>query len=138
MHDAGRMRLIQAVQELQGMVHRFLPGQRTALEALGKGLAGAERHGNEHEAVRRLVDFVHGTDGRVIQGGGGPGLLEQMTPALAVASQRGREQLEGNRSLQAGVEGPIDHPHSPRSDALLQFVAPDAGSRLGTGRGGRR
>jgi hypothetical protein len=69
MHDALLVRLRQAGRNLGCNMSQLRGRKWPALQARLQRLSFVQRHGDEHLAVRRLADLMHGADVRVIECG---------------------------------------------------------------------
>src|SRR5688500_19928267 len=91
------------------------------MEARPEILARYERHDEVHEAFA-LVDAVDRNDVRMAQLRRGLGFLEKTRPDLATERQLGREELDGNVTLQALVFRLVDDPHAATSDLTVELI----------------
>jgi hypothetical protein len=109
MHDPAAVRPGERVRDRSGdpqhLAERHsLPGDEPV-----QALAGHVLHDDEVAAVRGL-DLVDRDDVRMVEGGGGAGLLYEASPALLV-HPLGREDLDGDLAVQAWVERAVDLAH---------------------------
>ena len=65
-----------------------------------------------------LVDVVDVNDVGVIQGRGRLGFLDEPSLALGVSDLLRRQDLEGNRTVEVGVAGLVDHSHPALAELL--------------------
>src|SRR5215813_532360 len=108
--DSRRVRDGQGVTDLSGDIERpsqfqrpaghQLP-QRPALDILGRDEMDARSH----------ADFVNGDDVRVVEPGGGFGLLYKAAQAVDVLRELRRQQLERDLAFEARVQGEVDFAH---------------------------
>jgi len=131
-HQVGRLDI--AVDDALGMgtgepgrdLYRIVDGlfdlQGAALDFLLEGLALVAGHGDEDATLPLpgLTDFVDGADIRMIEGGGGPGLVQE-APAVVLAVEMGGEELEGGKPAQPEVTSLVDDTH-PATPELLEDV----------------
>jgi hypothetical protein len=82
-----------------------------------------------NEASLGFVHVVDGDDVRVVEGGGGPRLLDEPSAALRVVVARAPligKELQGDGAVQAGVLGLVHDTHPPASQLFDQAVVGDA------------
>ena len=85
-------------------------------------------------AVARLIDLVDGADVGMVQRGGGLGFLKEPLLSGVVFGQIRREELDGDRALEAGVRGLVDDTHPALAELANDPVRPEGGTR-GKGHG---
>ena len=129
MHDAGGVRLGEALGGLDGDVEELLRRQRLARgDELAQGLALDELHGDVDGPVG-LADVVDRQDVGVVQGRGRAGLLLEALAAVGIGRRGRRQDLDRDLAPELRVLAPgRPHPSRPRRAAR--------GSRRG--RGGNR
>jgi len=88
-----------------------------------QALAGHVLHDDEVTPVRGL-DLVDRDDVRVVQGGGGAGLLDEASPTLFVHPLRWKD-LDGDLAAETRVKGAVDLAHSPRTQQGQDLVRPE-------------
>jgi len=81
-----------------------------------------------------LAHVVQRADVRVIQPGDGLRFALEPRPAVRVRGDLGREDLDGNRAVEAGITGLVDLAHPAGPNGGLDLVRAEAG----TGREGHR
>jgi hypothetical protein len=117
LHDSGRVRRRQPAGDLGRDVDRLPhsePGaaQRLAVDELAHDVA--------------LADVVHGNDVGVAQGGDGAGLDLESLPACRIRGDLGRQDLERDIAVQAGIVGTINLTHPPGTYRRNDLVGPEA------------
>ena len=73
----------------------------------------------------------------MVEGGSGPGFLDEAPPAALVRHALGGKDLDRDFPTQARVAGAIDLPHAPRAQQREDLVGPElrpGWDRQGTGR----
>ena len=78
-------------------------------------------HGDEHRAAG-LVDVIDRGDGGMADGGGRLSLDKEAALAHRVGDQLGLEYLQGDRALEPGVAGPVDHTHPAHAEQFLDLI----------------
>ena len=73
-----------------------------------------------------LADVVQRADVRVVQPGDGLGLALEAGTAVGVGAELGRQDLDGDAAIEAGVAGLVDLAHAARADGGLDLVGPEA------------
>ncbi len=87
-------------------------------------LPGHVLHDDEVDPIRGL-DLVNGDDVRMIEGGGGAGLLDETAAAVLVRHTLGGKNLDRDHPAQARVPGAVDLAHSPRAQQRENLVGPE-------------
>ena len=83
--------------------------------------------------VRVLPDVVNGADVGMIQSRGGLRLALKSGQRLRVAEHLFRQELEGNKAMQAGVLGLVDHTHAAAAQLFDDVVVGDFLADHGSG-----
>src|SRR5271169_2350221 len=134
MDDAGSMRGGQGVGDLDGVFQGLARPQPFAPDQLVQRFARHELHGDvlNRLAIHLLgVDVVDGDDVGVVQRGGGLSFLNEALLAVG-AGQRGRRQnLDGDRAVQARIYSFVHNAHSARADLRLNTIGPERGAYHG-------
>ena len=125
-HDAGAMRLGQAVGELRAEVHHLGDREGPWTEPLPDGLALHQLHHHVVRALdaRGLAHVVDVDDVRMVQGGGGARLAVEAVQQLGVRART--QDLDGHGPAQAGVARAVHLAHGPGSEAADHLVGADA------------
>ena len=127
----------QGVGDLGRHGQRLLERQRSLLEAVGERLAREVLHHQEGRTVV-LADVVERADVRVVQAGDGLRFALEAGAAVRVGADLGREDLDGDGAVEAGVAGLVDLAHAAGADGGEDLVRAEAGTRReGHGDGGR-
>ena len=122
MHDAQPMCGIERIDDLDCTRQREVERpQRSALETRSQRLAFQILHDQERDAVL-VADVVHGADVRVNQGGDHLRFAVESRTERRVAGERRRQDLHGDRTVQACVGREIDLSHATASDEVLDAV----------------
>src|SRR5262244_318908 len=79
-------------------------------------------HRNEVDSVA-FADFMDGGDVRMVERGGGGGLLLEAVHSLSVGSQIGRQDFQCDVTVQAGIFSQINLTHSALAQLRADFVA---------------
>jgi len=95
-------------------------------DALFERLAHEQLHRDEVPAFV-FVDVVDNTDVRMIQGRSRLSFSLEPLQRLAVPGQRFWEELQGNRALEPGVLGLVDHPHTALAQLFDDLIAAGKG-----------
>src|SRR3954471_17255727 len=121
MDDAAAMRCVESRCNFDSDSKSIGNWERAALQPRRERLALEKLHHEEIGAVV-MTDIVQRADVRVIQRRNGPRLAnEALRRRLAGPGVRS-EHLDGDRSLQPCVAGPVDIPHPPGTDSRLEEV----------------
>ena len=79
-------------------------------------------------------DVVEGDDIRVIEGAGGPGLLDEALLAVGIEEFLGRKDLDGDRAIEVGVACLVDDTHAALAKLLVDAVAVEGATNHGLNR----
>jgi hypothetical protein len=77
---------------------------------------------NNKAPLTLLDKVIHGGDTWMAQGGSCAGFGSEPTAQLGVVSSIGRQNLQGNYTIQAGVIGAQNHPHTTTANFSLHLV----------------
>ena len=125
--DAVFVGLGQSLGDLGGDADRVGRGQRAAGDPLLEGLAGITGHGDVETAVLRFVDVVNGADVRVVEARRGAGLVDEPLPGLGIGRESGRQELQGDPSVEAEVLGLVDDAHAAPAELADDAELPGDG-----------
>ena len=130
MHDAELVGVGDRLRHVMRDVERLVERQRTyAIDAIGERLALDELHHEEIETVL-VADVVQHADVGVVEPRDGDGLaLEALAEAL-VFGQPGRNHLDGDHAVEAGVAAAIDLAHAADAEERQDFVGAEAGASV--------
>ena len=81
-----------------------------------------------------LADVMEGADVRMVQAGDGLGFPLEPLAEIGVGGHMRREDLDGDRAIQAGVGGLADFAHPAYTKGRLDLVRSDRGAK-GEGHG---
>lgn len=84
-------------------------------------------HDDEADALR-FDDVENRGDVRVIEGGGGAGLLDESSLALGVDNELRRENFDSDLTLKLGVERFVDDAHTAATDLFEYLVVSERAS----------
>ena len=102
--------------------------ERPRAIALAQRLAAHQLHRDEAHAVR-FADLVNDADVRVLEPRGRLRLAEKPPAPIVVGDQVGRQDLQGDFSIERRIERAVDHAHPAppelRQNAIPADVAPD-------------
>jgi len=82
-------------------------------------------HHEEVHSIHRL-DLVDGDDVRMVEGGGGAGLLEETAATILVGQATFGQDLDRHLPAEAGVAGAVHLAHAARAKRRYDFVRPKA------------
>ena len=125
MDDAVLVRSVEGLGDLRRDVERLSKRHRAARQALGQRLTGEMFHDEVGRAVV-AADVVERADVRVRERGDGAGLPLEAGAAVRIGAQFGREDLDGDRAVEAGVAGLVDLTHAAGADSRLDLVGSEA------------
>lgn len=138
MHDARAVGSREAGGQLQQDRSHVGNRDRAPLDPLLERLALVERHGDE-ELLLPVADLVNSGNVWMIEGARGLRLSEEARLRVRILRDRGREELEGDLSVQAGIFGEIDDAHPADAKRPEDAIVGDVGSNhLGLADSGKR
>ena len=129
--DAHPVRVGQGVQDALGDPGGLVAGQLAPLvEDLAQGLALDVLHDDEGDIVRPavrvhalvLAGVVDRDDRGVVEAGAGLGLSAEAGEERGIAREVAAQHLDGDRTLEAQVDPPVDLGHAAAADQLTHFV----------------
>jgi len=112
MHHALAMSLVQRVSDLDGMLQGLVERQGALLQSIGERVSFDVLHDHEIHAIL-AADVVERADVGMVQAGDGPGFTLETLLELGVVGEVRRRDLDGDRSVEAGVFGLVDLTHPP-------------------------
>ena len=112
MDDAVLVGLGQAFGDFGRDPDRLARLHGPAPEPVLQAFALITGHDDVEAAVLGLVDFVDCADVRMVEARRRPGLVDETLPGFGVRCQSGRQELEGDRPLEAEVLGLVDDAHA--------------------------
>ena len=115
------MGFCKCVRNLDGVSESFIHGQPLAPHELVQGPAGNELH-SDKRAAALIGDVVHVDDIGMIQRGGCLGLLHEASLPLWFSYCLGAEYLDGDGSVQVGIERLLDHAHATLAELRFDPV----------------
>ncbi len=124
-NDVLLVRRFERLSDLLRDGQRFIKGDRAACNALGQVVAFDEFH-HERGDAPALFQAVYGGNVRVVQRGEDFGFALKTREPIVVSGQRGRQDLEGDLTLQLRIGGPIHLPHPAFADLRNDFVDAEA------------
>ena len=127
MDDPGAVRPGQGVCNGERHPEHFRQRQ-TGPKQRAQSLTVYVLHDDEVSAVDR-DDVVDGGDVRVIEGGGGAGLLQKALAPALVGPIAGVKELDGHVPAKPGVAGPVHLSHATRAHESEDLVGAQARSR---------
>ena len=127
MDDALAMRLVERVGDLDGDLQRLVERERPFLEARGQRLALEMRHDQVVRAID-AADVVDAADVGMVQRGDGAGLALEPGPQIGIASNLTRQDLDGDRSIEACVAGSVDLAHAAGSEGGDDLIRAEPGA----------
>src|SRR5438132_8921223 len=127
MNDAGLVSSRKRAGNLRGHTKRVAEFDRRTSDAIAQGLAIDVFSGYEVDGIA-LIDLIDSDDVGMIQSGSRLGLLNEAAHAVAISSNRGRQNLEGNLAIEFRIERQKHFAHSALAQLLADFVAADFGA----------
>ena len=124
MDDAGRVGGGERVRQRDRDPQRLAEAHPLARDEALQRLARDELHDDVVDALGRL-DLVDRDDVRVVERGGGAGLLDETGAAVRVDVPLGGEDLDRDLAPEAGVAGPVDLAHAPGAEGRDHLVRPE-------------
>ncbi len=121
-HQSLGVGLGQPLGHLQPQLRRFWGRQRTALDLLLDRLAVVIGHGDEQLAILGLVDFVDGADVRMVERGGGFGLVDEPLLLVLLGGKVMGQKLEGDETIQPQILSLVDHAHASFAELCEDLV----------------
>ena len=116
MHDAGAVRLREAVRRLRGDPEKRFRRNRPVRENLPQRPAVDELHGDELDAVGG-TDVVDGDEVRVVQRRGRARFLLEPLDPLGVRGDRGGQHLESDVASEPRVARSVNLSHPAGSES---------------------
>src|SRR5271169_3198692 len=135
MHDSSGMSGVECVGDLDGEREKDLCFQRTSRNAVSQGHAIQKFHSDERLAVL-LAKIVDGANIGVVQRGCGLRFALKAGECLLIPGNVLRQELEGDKAMEAGVLGFVDDAHAAGAEFLEDAVVRDGLADHGTS-GGR-
>ena len=133
MRDAVAVRLVEGAGELDPVLQHLRRWQRPFFQSRPERRALHVFHDNEVNAVLPAY-VVQRADVGMIQAGDGFGLALEALPAHRIVREMRRKNLDGDRTVQARVQRPINLAHSARAERRDNFVGAELRAR-GQGHG---
>ena len=122
MDEARSMRVRQCPRDLAQHARRLAGQQRaTRADALAKGGALHERHGDEDESAA-LSHGVDRDDVRMCEAGGGLRLAQEGIAQIGARGERGGEDLDGDGAREPHLAGEIDGAHPAAAQFAVERV----------------
>ncbi len=115
------MRLLKRLRDFRSNLQNLIQRQRALRQPFGQGLAFEILHDQEVGAVLR-ADVVKRADIGMLKCGNGFGLALHALFQFRVGGKMGRQDLDGNGAIEAGVLGAIDFSHTARAQLRLNLV----------------
>jgi hypothetical protein len=128
MYNSRAMRRRQPVGDLHRVAKRFGKTQTFAADQFVQRLTCHVLHGDEiHWLSVHLagVDVVNCNDVTMTQGGCGFRFLREPRPSIRVPQSRCRQNFDSYRTVQVGIQGPINYAHPSRAQLGLDSVMPE-------------
>ena len=115
MHDAGGVRLREAVRELAGEIEEALRGQRASVQNPPQRGAFGELHHDVAPALA-LADVVNMDDVGVGECRSGAGLLLEAAYPLGVGRELGSEHFDRDLAAELEIARAEDLPHASAAE----------------------
>ena len=87
MDDASFVGSRETAGDLQGVVNRLATGERAASQPVAQGFAFEKFGDNVGRALLVVADVEDGENARMIESGGGAGLLSETLQAIAIGGE---------------------------------------------------
>ena len=113
----------QPVRDLQGIVQSLADGDRSAAQALSKGLS-FEQFGDHVRTTLDRANVEYRQDVGMVQGSGGECLLLKTAEAVGVKGHCLRQNLDRHFTFEARVPGAIDLAHAARAQQRNNLIRP--------------
>jgi hypothetical protein len=127
MDDAGSMRYVKRLGNLNRILKGLVERERTFLQAIGRRLPFQTLHHQEVGAVL-VPDVVECADVRMVERCDGSGFTLEPLTASGIGSNVRRENLDCNCATQAGVAGFVYLTHAPCANGAEDFIRAEATS----------
>ena len=129
MRDAGMMRGVERIEDLDADPKRRVERQRPSLQTRGECFAVEIRH---HEIRRSLVraDVVQGTDVRMVDSRDDARFAVEALAYAGIDGQRRGQNLDGDGAIQAGVGRLVDLPHPAGANQRHDLVGAETRTRI--------
>ena len=124
MDNASGVRGIERVSNLDPHLQQRLQFHAAGPDLVPEGRAVQILHGDEGLSLF-LADVVYGADVGMVQCGSSLGFALEAGEGLGVSGDVVGQKLEGNKAVQPGVFGFIDHTHAAATDLLDNAVVRD-------------
>jgi hypothetical protein len=111
MHNPAGVSRIERIRDLNSQLKQLRNLQRTPLDHMLEGAPLQILHGDKSLPVL-LPDVVDGADVRMVESRSSLRLALKTAEGLSVFGNVVRQELEGNKAVQANVLGLIDNPHA--------------------------
>jgi hypothetical protein len=121
MDDAGAMRRVERIGDLDRRLQRPVERQRAALEGRRQRLAFEELHDEIGDAVV-ASDVVQRADVRMTETGDRPRLALEALRQVGVGGEVRRQNLEGDDAAESCIGGTVDFAHPAGTDRGQDFV----------------
>ena len=117
--DVAPMRGQQRVGHVGGDRNREADVEGATPEGLGKRFPFDVLHDDRSPSVGFDDHLVDGADVRMLERGGGPRLPDQPVPCRGVSGLVGRNELDGDVSIEGQVARQVDRSHPPGTEEAI-------------------
>ena len=125
------MGFLKRLGDLPGDVQGVGQRQPAVLQPAVQRFAGDVLH-HEEERIAVLADFKDLADVGMIERGHGHRLAPQALARTRISRRLGRQQLDGDATIETRIVGEIDFAHGSRADGGQNFVGTEARARCQT------
>src|SRR5262249_5884654 len=124
MDDAGSMRCVQGVGDLDCEIEQQRHVQRLAFDAALQSFAVQELHRDEGPAVC-YINVVNGADIRMIEGGSSSRFTLEPNKSSGIGGHALRQEFQSDAPLQLEIFGLVDHAHPTAAEPAQNAVMRD-------------
>src|SRR5438132_1339703 len=125
MHDACRMGFAQTLSNLSQIFQQLVQRSFVAVDLIAQSVAVNVLHGDEMYTFA-LTDFVDVRDVRMIERGGGGGLLLETAHSISISSNFGRQNLQRDFAMEPQVFRQINFAHATFAEQRADLITIDA------------
>ena len=117
MNDAFGVSDVESIGNLNPEIEDLFNRERLTVDVLAEGFAVDELHGDER-AMILLANVVDGADAGMVESGSRVGFTAKTFESLGVLDHVIGKKFQGDGTVEAGVAGFVNHPHSAGAEFL--------------------
>jgi hypothetical protein len=125
MDDPSGVGSVEGFCNLNSEFKDLLKRKRLTVDVLAEGFAVDKFHGDERPIIL-LSYVVDGADAGMVQSGSGVSFTAKTFESLRVLDHIFGQKFQGDRAVETGVEGLVDHTHSASTEILYDTEVRDA------------